>query len=129
MADQHPAPCRGCPWRRNSARGWLGASTPLEFLSQAEHAPKMPCHLRIDYDDADWKETQLPAAPRCAGHAAYLRNRCKRPTDPELLALCDAVGRRADVFTRPEEFIGHHGGDPSRITAVLLGMDEGSDHG
>lgn len=122
---QHTVPCAGCPWRRTSAAGWLGNSTTLEFLAQAEHAPKMPCHCAIDYEDEDWKETQLPDAPRCAGHAAYLRNRCKLPTDRDLAALCEQVGRRHDVFTRPDEFVAHHGGDVSRVTGVLLGFDPG----
>ncbi len=124
---QHAAPCKACPWRRTSAKGWLGNSTTLEFLSQAEHAPRMPCHCTIDYDDPNWKETQLGSSPRCAGHAAYLRNRCKLPHDPELRALCEFVGRRDDVFTSPDEFVEHHGGDVSRIAGVLLGFDDGAD--
>ncbi len=87
----------------------------------------MPCHCAVDYDDEDWEETQLPDAPRCAGHAAYLKNRCKLPTDPELRALCEQVGRNPEIFTRPDEFVAHHGGDTSRVMGVLLGADNGAD--
>lgn len=86
----------------------------------------MPCHCTIDYEDPDWESTQLSAAPRCAGHAAYLRNRCKMPRDPEMRAFCDSVGQRKDVFTFPHEFVAHHGGDESRIPNVLFGLDDGS---
>lgn len=122
---QHTHPCGHCPWRRDSLPGWLGDSTTLQFVSQGEHAPKMPCHCTIDYNDDNWEETQLPTAPRCAGHAAYLANRCKQPLDPELRELVAAVGKRDDVFLHAGEFVDHHGGDASRLPMVLLGFDAG----
>lgn len=121
---QHTKPCSACPWRRTSLKGWLGASTPLQFLAQAESGIKMPCHLAVDYERDDWEE-QADAAAHCAGHAAHLRNRCKLPTNPEQRALCEAVGKREDVFNRPDEFVIHHGGDASRVMGVLIGIDDG----
>lgn len=123
---QHTKPCAACPWRKTSARGWLGASTPLQFLAQAESETKMPCHCAIDYDDPDWEVSQLPAAPRCAGHAVYLRNRCKLPNDPELRKFRDTVEPDMEaIFSRPEDFVAHHGGDTSRVMGVILGFDSG----
>ncbi|QZI85782.1 hypothetical protein CPT_Summit_131 [Stenotrophomonas phage Summit] len=123
--NQHTEPCGQCPWRKTSAPGWLGASTPLQFVQQAESGIKMPCHCAVDYEQDDW-EDQIEDAPRCAGHAAYLRNRCKRPDEQELREFSELVGRRDDVFTRPEEFVAHHGGDTSRVMMVILGIDDAS---
>lgn len=102
--SQHTTPCGACPWRRASAPGWLGNSTPLEFVQQAEAGIKMPCHLTIDYGQDDWREEQVPAAPHCAGHAIYLANRCKgeRPLRGQVQA------DRVAVFARPQEFLDHH---------------------
>lgn len=122
--SQHTTPCSQCPWRRASAPGYLGASTPEQFLAQAESETRMPCHCTVDYERADWQE-QVQTKPRCAGHAAYLRNRCKQPRDQGLADFVRQVDRNPDVFTRPEEFLRHHGGDESRAMGILLGFDNG----
>lgn len=127
MCNQHTTPCAQCPWRRTSAPGYLGNSTTLEFLSQAEFAPRMPCHIFIDYEQPDWQE-QIETAPRCAGHAIYLRNRGKLPEDAGTREMVQSVQPdRDNVFGFHVEFLRHHGGDESRLMMVLLGMDDGSD--
>lgn len=99
-------PCRECPWRKNSIPGWLGASTPLEFLDLSESEARMPCHLTVDYERDDWEE-QIKTAPQCAGRAIYFANRCKVPKNRELIVL---EADRENVFTDPEAFYRHHGG-------------------
>jgi hypothetical protein len=121
---QHTTPCKECPWRKNSAPGWLGASTPEQFIAQAEAGIKMPCHCAVNYERADWKE-QSETAPRCAGHAIYLRNRCKMPIEPGLAAFVRTVEPSPAVFTRPEQFLSHHNGDPTRAMGILIGIDNG----
>lgn len=122
--QQHHTPCAQCPWRKTSAPGWLGASTPLQFLAQAESEIKMPCHCAVDYESKDWP-AQVKRAPRCAGHATYLRNRCKVPRDRQLAAFVASVERDPAVFSNPAEFVAHHGGDVNRVMGVLMGMDTG----
>lgn len=84
----------------------------------------MPCHCTVDYSRDDW-EVQVQTKPRCAGHAAYLRNRCKIPYEPSLAAFVRTVERDPDVFSRPEQFLEHHGGDVSRATGIVIGFDSG----
>lgn len=84
----------------------------------------MPCHCVVDYDREDW-ETQVEHAPRCAGHAVYLRNRCKSPRDPELAAFVRSVLPSVEVFSRADYFLEHHGGDPERASGIMLGFDDG----
>jgi hypothetical protein len=125
MTSQHLTPCDQCPWRKTSAPGWLGSSTPLQFLAQAESEIRMPCHCAISYEDPNWKN-QVEQAPRCAGHATYLRNRCKSPRDPGLSAFVRQVtANTQEVFTHAVDFVAHHQGDVSRVPMVVLGVDDG----
>lgn len=105
---QHTQPCAQCPWRRDSLRGWLGEDTPADFAATAESDERMPCHITVDYEREDWRE-QADSAPRCAGRAVYLRNRCKVPRDREEAEFVRSVERDADnVFTTAAAFIAHH---------------------
>jgi hypothetical protein len=102
MSNQHTTPCRECPWRKQSAPGYLGASNPIEFLETSETGIKMPCHLAVDYEEADW-ELQIEEAPHCAGRAIHYANRAKRGDDvPKMPA------DRENVFSNPQDFIDHH---------------------
>jgi hypothetical protein len=108
MCKQHTKPCAQCPWRRTSLAGWLGDSTPQEFMAQADSDTRMPCHIHIDYERDDWQE-QVERGPRCAGHAIFLKNRCKLPYDPGLRAFVATVLQDPQtVFQWPHEFIEHH---------------------
>lgn len=110
-------PCKECPWRKDSIGGWLGASTPVEFLQQSEAETQMPCHLHVDYESAAWQDEAL-TAPQCAGRAVHFANRCKRPESPDLLVL---PADRDAVFSNPQDFIDHHtiGKDPAPKIMIL----------
>lgn len=106
-------PCKECPWRKNSIPGWLGASTPLEFLALSESEARMPCHLTVDYEQDDWRE-QAETAPQCAGRAIHFANRCREPQDPSLLRLKPDYEA---VFSNPLDFYKHHGGEKDILIA------------
>lgn len=94
-------PCPECPWSKTSAPGWLGTSTPIEFLQQSEAGIHMPCHLHVDYERPDWQK-QANRAPACRGRLIHFANRSKRvPGLP-------SVERDDGFFTNPQEFIDHH---------------------
>lgn len=101
---QHKTPCNQCPWRRASAPGWLGDSTPGDFWWTAEQDTRMPCHNHIDYERKDWKK-QIEKVPQCAGRAIAFANRCKLPRDKALLRL---PADKEKVFSTPQEFLDHH---------------------
>lgn len=103
-------PCKECPWRKDSIPGWLGDSTPLEFLQLNESEQHMPCHLTVDYESDDWEEL-VQDAPACAGRLVHLKNRCKQPMDPSLAEAMKGVEADHDkIFFDPSEFFRHHGG-------------------
>lgn len=106
-------PCRECPYRRASAPGWLGSSTPEQFMlaTFGQDFPPipespMPCHLSIDYEDPDWQDkwANRETGALCAGAAIMFANRVKLPKYIEL----PRRERSDEVFTHPEEFIAHH---------------------
>jgi len=83
-------PCRDCPFRKDTLRGWLGKERMEEILSEDSFV----CHKRTDM--------------QCAGHmlikgadSAFVRlaGRLKIPLD-----LC---GREV-VFAKASECIDHH---------------------
>lgn len=118
MCGELKAPCNACPWRVNSAPGWLGDSTPVEFLQQSESEIRMPCHLHVNYERADWSE-QADKAPQCAGRAVHFANRCKSPQNPELVNL---PADREAVFSNPQAFIDHHSQySPTTPVITLVG--------
>lgn len=107
-------PCPECPWRKTSARGWLGASTPVEFLQQSEAGIHMPCHMHVDYDRADW-EVQAAEAPACRGRLAHFANRSKR------VEGLPQVGRDDEIITFPQEFVDHHTIEGEAPQVLIIG--------
>jgi hypothetical protein len=106
---KHLKPCKECPFRRKSAPGWLGASTPEEFIATTRSEHPMPCHCAIDYEKKDWETEQYPDAPLCAGSLVFLKNHCIAPRNPELADAVRAVEADAEtVFQWSHEFIEHH---------------------
>lgn len=102
---QHKTPCRECPFRVAALPGYVGNSTPLEFIQVSETGARMPCHMRVNYESPDWKDQQKHA-PQCAGHSIYMRNRCKVPRQGA--PLVDVKEDREKVFTNPQGFLDHH---------------------
>lgn len=116
VKQQHRVACKQCPFRRNSAPGWLGSSEPGEFLALADSELRTPCHLHVDYESADWKAAAA-AAPQCVGRSVHSANRCKQHGPDILRQPAD----RDAFFARPHEFVAHHAGvDPSSLESALV---------
>jgi len=100
---------------RTSARGYLGAATPAEFIDAIgghgilSRADAMPCHMTVDYDDPNWRENlTVGNARQCAGQATYLANTCKRPKGDETAEVGKAD--HGIVFSHRMQFMEHHEG-------------------
>lgn len=107
-------PCSGCPMRRKSFPGWLGAATPENFIQTAHSDEEMPCHQTVDYERKDWRQT-LHEATACAGVAVYFANIGKLSRDRSRRRL---KADKVNVFSSPVEFVKHH---------CSLGIISGSD--
>lgn len=110
---QHKKPCGDCPFRRKSAPGWLGHNELEDFVIAAVSDVKMPCHLTPGEGAAPDFELH-PDASQCAGRGIFLSNMCKSPRDKSVLVL---PANREDVFSRPQEFVAHHGLGKKKIVA------------
>jgi len=67
-------PCLACPWRRNSAPGWLGGEiTAAEWAAAAHAEDIIECHKRKD-------------GSHCVGAAVYRSNVCKVARPPNIRA-------------------------------------------
>lgn len=102
MTDLPPAtdrPCKGCPWRRRSAPGWLGPFDADEWLAIVHSDEPIACHETIQVSDS-WE-----GALQCAGSAIFRDNVCKSPRDPAVAV--GPVNKRL-VFASSKEFKEHH---------------------
>lgn len=109
-------PCRECPFKKDSIQGYLGAAShqPEDFLNSMEWNI-LPCHLQVEWDEADEDEIDRQAIENpCIGALQFLNNSCKLP----MLArqkegqvynvLMDRFGKNDKVFKWKHEFINHH---------------------
>lgn len=102
-------PCKECPYRKDSAPGWLGEASydPVEFLKQLDLVFAHPCHKTVDWESND--TLAVLDAPPCQGMLQFAKNACKmlqyRPYEDirKKLKVNDSV-----VFATRQDFIDHH---------------------
>lgn len=88
---QHKKPCKDCPWKRNSLKGWLGEASPEDWLHTARGEGVVKCHVVKNQ--------------QCAGIAIFRGNICKSPRNKSCLVL---PADRETVFSWDDEFLAHH---------------------
>lgn len=67
-------PCNECPFRRNSAKGWLGGFTVEETLCAARSEDAFDCHLTRGTEEVK----------SCAGRLLFAVKTCKSFRNKEL---------------------------------------------
>lgn len=105
-----PVACTECPFRRNSAQGWLGNNDPETFTMQALRDESLGCHSTFNQElkREDWVKAEAKA-PRCFGAMTLMRNECKLPRDYEMMALAKTIPQNfKDFFSNRLEFISYH---------------------
>jgi len=103
-------PCDDCPFRRDSLPGWVGDSTPEDFIQTTMADVPMPCHKTLDYNDSDWKRDWDTGAAGllCAGALTFFANTCKLSRDRNRPRLPkDPV----NIFSNSVEFMEYHTGE------------------
>ncbi len=70
-------PCGECPFRKNSAKGYLGGFTIEETLSVAKSEHEFQCHKTRETDNVR----------ECVGRLLFATKTCKSFKDSELEAL------------------------------------------
>ncbi len=105
MEFEQKVPCRECPFRRRSMRGWLGSGTSESFMATVLADYPMPCHLTVDYENEHWQD-DLDLAQYCAGALIFFSNICKLSRDPKRPKL---PGDSKTIFANVKEFMDYHG--------------------
>ena len=70
--------CGECPWRKDSAPGWLGPHSAEEWNALAHSDAPIACHASLKTNES-WEGAQ-----QCAGAASYRRHICKSPRDARI---------------------------------------------
>ena len=101
-------PCIECPFRRQSAPGWLGPWTAESLIDEVEHGAFV-CHKSI----GDTRQVDNDKLEYCAGAAIYLNNRLKLARDRTYSAYQNALKEasseiKQSVFSNRDEFTEHH---------------------
>lgn len=104
MLLHHKTPCSECPWRKTSAKGWLGGY-PAEQYADAVQENEVPaCHNR-DFGP-DEEETAF-----CVGALHTAANQCVSLWKSENADVArKVVGKSSDTFSHVRDFYAHHTG-------------------
>lgn len=84
------APCRDCPFRKDSLKGWLGEQRAAEILA----ADSFVCHKRTDM--------------QCAGHMLINGNDNAFVRAAAMLNIALDLSEREQVFASKAACIDHH---------------------
>jgi hypothetical protein len=116
MVLKRKNPCKECPFRKESARGWLGPWTIdtilLQVHSDLNPLPGLACHLDVSAKkDLGLHGTELyDKSHVCVGSLQHANKSAKRYRNFILNKMAEAVGvsdQILDLFG----FKKHHGGE------------------
>jgi hypothetical protein len=122
MKFSRKEPCPKCPFRRTSIPGWLGGHDATEIVQVILRDGAWPCHQThtgMSFEEA----RNHPKVQHCGGAAAFAANMFKTSRDPQVGAHQREVGRRADVFDWPKEFVDYH--SPHWRHGMNIGHNQG----
>ena len=99
-------PCKECPFRKDSMKGWLADYTPMQLHSFVMSESPFPCHM-THQEEVSFKDAA--ELPLCNGALSYMRKNAKSPRDPELNKLVQEIDRETlgNILSVPE-FFEHH---------------------
>jgi hypothetical protein len=112
MKHDREDPCRQCPFRTKAAAGWLGSYTPDTILQHIFDETPFPCHITVDYESDDWRETIFAADTKvqaCSGFLIMMRKFAKLPRDYETGQHAMRLNKdHPAVFRLWADFVEHH---------------------
>jgi len=102
--------CKDCPWRVNSAKGWLGGQEPELFTGLVEMGEKLPCHATMK-GDLSLEDLKTDTKTRhCYGALTTMKNSCKLSSNPKIAEQVKKVERDSSFFSFFSQFLAHHRG-------------------
>lgn len=108
--------CRECPFKKQSASGWLGSASFADDPGSAFLDPHwigempLPCHMQVKWTSDDAQE-QAKVKPLCFGFLTMMKNSGKLPRNPEFAEHVSTMEKNTEEFFMfPHEFKEHHNG-------------------
>jgi len=95
-------PCKDCPFRKDTQKGWLGKERIEEILNQKSFV----CHKTVDYKNGD-----MNGRLQCAGHMHMLDGKNEFVALARMLNIDTGLTGRELVFNNPKDCIKHHSHD------------------
>lgn len=109
MQDPPKKPCKECPFRRKSMRGYLGEHTVEEFLQRWQFDQPMECHMTVDYNHRTKSHidqiVEGETVSYCAGALIMNANSFKLSRDPDRPRMEKDY---EEVFSNSREFREYH---------------------
>lgn len=93
-------PCKNCPFRKDSQKGWLGKER-AEEISKAE---TFVCHKTVDYTEENNQDNRL----QCAGFMIMKKEESLFYTLAKRLKIKLELTGEELIFKSKKEFIKHH---------------------
>lgn len=113
MKDTFKNPCPECPFRKNSAPGWLGPHTATELHQYVMAEGHFACHMTIPANETN-VTVLSEVTTRCQGSVLYMGKNCKSPQDKILAEQLNITKSDPEYRNRLEnilnlcEFHEHH---------------------
>lgn len=114
--------CPQCPFRSDSAPGWLGAYEAAAIPPTLWRNIPFLCHSKVDYADPRWEANAMARGKLCRGSLVFA-NRMRAPTrvgaypdeeDADVLVARKAVGEDPSCDVLPVvAFVDWHRGGPT----------------
>lgn len=103
--------CTECPFRRESAPGWIGEHKDVrEIINIVQFDGHFPCHMEVTKrtNRGEPFKDAVSESPFCKGALHFMRNSCKRHADPAVQEQVEKAGKSKAIFTWPAEMEEHH---------------------
>ncbi len=106
-------PCKGCPFRRKSLRGWLGPHlNSMEITGRVQLGIKFPCHEQVNALCDGKRHLDVDAATVEAGHCIgalqMMNNSFALSRNRAIADQQEEAGTNPDVFEHQGQFADWH---------------------
>lgn len=95
-------PCKECPLRKDSAPGYLGGYTAENYIAILHSDAQIACHMSPGFPHDHSQQRH------CTGVCGYRANVGKMPRGPETAQAVEQIGKSAEFFESPLQFLEHH---------------------
>lgn len=113
MKLKHTTPCAECPWRKESAPGWLGGYPPELYADAVQENEVPACHLN-DHGPDSAKTAMCAGALSVCANSAIIPSKTKGGKEAR-----DIVGQRSDTFKWVRDFFAHHTHGKEYMTPLM----------